>query len=97
MQKSPRQPQSSVMVRRFLKRKSCCHIIAFPQAGIAAPTLIVMQGFEAKKDCSVHFLSHSKYCVYTPILPFHAFVTQGASHSKLMQGAALKRNGTLLS
>ena len=39
MQKSRRQPQSSVAVRRFCKRKSCCHVIAIPQAGIAAPTL----------------------------------------------------------
>ena len=29
--------------------KSCCHVIAIPQAGIAAPTLTVMQGFKAKK------------------------------------------------
>ena len=36
-------------VRRFRKRKSCCHVIAIPQAGIAAPTLTVMQGFQAKK------------------------------------------------
>ena len=37
------------MVRRFRKRKSCWHVIAIPQASIAAPTLTVMQGFEAKK------------------------------------------------
>ena len=64
MQKSRRQLQWSVTVRRFHKRKSCCHVIAIPQAGISAPTLTVMQGFEAKeKDCSLHFLSLS--CVYT--------------------------------
>ena len=58
MQKSRRQPQSSVTVRRFHKRKSCCHVIAIPRAGIATPTLTVMQGFQAKKkDCFVHFLS----------------------------------------
>ena len=37
------------MVRRLHKRKSCWHVIAIPQAGIAAPNLTVMQGFEAKK------------------------------------------------
>ena len=30
-----------------------------PQAGISAPTLTVMQGFEAKKKCFVHFLPSS--------------------------------------
>ena len=49
MQKSCRQLHSSVTVCRFCKRKSCCNAIAIPQAGIAAPTLTVMQGFEAKK------------------------------------------------
>ena len=58
MQKSCREPQSSETVCCFLKRKSCCHVITIPQAGIAAPTLTVMQGFQAKKDCSVHFLFH---------------------------------------
>ena len=53
-----REPHSSVMVRRFRKQRSCCHVIAIPQAGIAAPTLTVMQGFEAKKDSFVHLLSH---------------------------------------
>ena len=37
------------MVRCFRKRKGCCHVIAIPHAGIAAPTLTVMQGFQAKK------------------------------------------------
>ena len=37
--------QSSVMIRCFRKQKSCSHVIAIPQAGIAAPTLTVMQGF----------------------------------------------------
>ena len=40
------------MVRRLRKRKTCWHVIAIPQAGIAAPTLTVKQGFKAKKDCS---------------------------------------------
>ena len=38
-----------VMVCCFHKRKSWCHVIVIPQAGIAAPTLTVMQGFQAKK------------------------------------------------
>ena len=37
------------MVRRLRKRKSWWHVIAIPQASIAAPTLTVMQGFKAKK------------------------------------------------
>ena len=41
------------MVRRLRKRKNCWHVIAIPQASIAAPTLTVMQGFEAKKDSKV--------------------------------------------
>ena len=58
MRKSRTQPQSSVTVRCFRKQKSCCHVIAIPQAGIAAPTLIVAQGFQEKKDCSAHLFSH---------------------------------------
>ena len=49
VQKSRRQPQSSVTVHRFRKQKSCCHLIAIPQAGIAPPTLTVMLGFQEKK------------------------------------------------
>ena len=37
------------MVRRLRKQKSYCYVIAIPQASIVAPTLTVMQGFEAKK------------------------------------------------
>ena len=44
--------------------------IAIPQTGIAAPTLTVMQGFEAKKK------NDSRICILYPsilhILPFHA-------------------------
>ena len=78
VQKSRRQLQSSETVRRFRKRKSCCHVIAIPQAGIAAPTLTVMQGFEAKKKyCSVHFLFLVlSIASILQILPFYAFVTQ---------------------
>ena len=65
IQNSCRQPQSSATIRRFRKQKSCCHI-SIPKAGIAAPTLTVMQGFQAKKDCSVHFFPAPVYCVYTP-------------------------------
>ena len=54
-----RELHSSVTVRRFRKQKSCHHVIAIPQAGIAAPTLTGMQGFEAKKDSSVYFLRRS--------------------------------------
>ena len=62
-----REPHSSVMVRRFRKRKSCCHKIAIPQAGIAAPTLTVMQGFAAKKKIAqcISFPIPA-HCVYTP-------------------------------
>ena len=48
-----REPHLSVTVRRLRERKSCWHVIAISQASIAAPTLTVMQGFEAKKDCFV--------------------------------------------
>ena len=48
------------MVHRMHKQKSCWHVFAIPQASIAAPTLTVTQGFEAKKkDCSVHILPRS--------------------------------------
>ena len=82
MQKSHRQPQSSITVRRFGKRKICCHVIAIPQGGIAAPTLTVMQSFQAKKRLlhafPFQFLSTvSILC----ILPFHAFVTQAQIES----------------
>ena len=64
IQKSCRQPKSSVTIRRFHKRKSCCNVIAISQAGIAA--LTEMQGF--KKECSVHLFSHfyvlRLFCVY---------------------------------
>ena len=61
MQNLRREPHSSVKVRRFRKQKSCCHVIAIPQAGIAAPTLTIMQGFEAKKRL---------LRVYNPTQPF---------------------------
>ena len=60
------------MVRRLRKRKSCWHVIAIPQASIAAPTLTVMQGFEEKKDCSVYIFS---LFLILHILPFHAIAT----------------------
>ena len=77
VQKSHRQPQSSVTVRRFRKRKSCCHVIAIPQAGIAAPTLTVMQRFQAKKGMlhALPFLLLSTASILR-MLPFHAFLTQ---------------------
>ena len=59
MQKSRWQPQSSAMVCRFRKRKSCWHVIAISEACIAAPNLTEMQGFQAEKERSVHHLSHS--------------------------------------
>ena len=72
-----REPHSSITVRRFCKRKSCCHVIAILQAGIAAPTLTVMQGFEAKKRLLREFpypFLHTASVVR--ILSFHAFATQ---------------------
>ena len=60
MQKSSTQLQWRETVRRFRKWKSCCHVIAIPLSGIAAPNLTVMQGFQArKKYCIVRFLSRS--------------------------------------
>ena len=77
MQNLRREPHSSVTVRRFRKRKRCCHVIAIPQAGIAAPTLTVMQGFEAKKRLfhayPYPFLGTASLL---HIFPFHAFSTQ---------------------
>ena len=79
---SCRQLQWSVMVRRFRKQKSCCHVIAIPQAGIAAPTLTVMQGFEAKKWLLRAFsFPLLRTASILRILPFHAFVTVEASHA----------------
>ena len=77
MQKSRRQPQSNVTIRRFRQRKSCFHIIAIPQADITAPTLIVMQGFQAKKRLLCAFPSpFVSTASMLRILLFHAFVTQ---------------------
>ena len=65
------------MVRHFCKRKWCCHVIAIPQAGIAAPTLTLMQGFEANKRLLRAFPSPFLRTVFIlRILPFHAFATQ---------------------
>ena len=74
MQKSRRQPQLSLTVRRFRKRKRCCLVIAIPQAGIAAPTLTVMQGFPAKKRLlhASPFPFHGIPSIFR-ILPFHTF------------------------
>ena len=77
-----RQPQWSVTVRRFRKQKSCCLVIAIPQAGIAPPTLAVMQAFQAKKRllgaCS---FQSPRTASILHILPFHAFVTQARIQS----------------
>ena len=72
-----REPHSIVTVRRFRKRKNCCHVIAIAQAGIADPTLTVVQGFKAKKRLLHAFafpLRHTASILR--IHPFHAFVTQ---------------------
>ena len=64
------------MVHRLRKQKSYCHVIAIPQASIAAPTLTVMQGFEAKKRllgaCPSPLL-HTASILH--IIPFHAIAT----------------------
>ena len=77
VQKSRWQPQSSVMVYHFHNRKNCCHVIAIHQAGIASPTLTVMQGFEAKKRLlsafSIPLISTASIL---RIFPFHVFVSQ---------------------
>ena len=65
------------MVQCFRKRKSCCYVIPIPQAGIAATTLAVMQGFQAKKGLLRAFPFPLLRTVSIPhILPFHAFVAQ---------------------
>ena len=88
-----RELHSSVTVRHFRKRKSCHHVIAIPQAGIAAPTLTGMQGFEAKKDSSVHFLRRSciprLYSVFfhsTHVLR-DSSLTAIQTHARLLRGA----------
>ena len=71
-----REPHSSVMVRRFHKRKSCCHVIAISQAGIAAPILTATKGFQAKKMLRSFPLSFLRTASILRIFPYHAFVTQ---------------------
>ena len=61
-----RQPQSSITIRHFCKRKSCCHVIVISQAGIVAPTLTLMQGFQGKKERAVHLLSHFSFSFLNP-------------------------------
>ena len=56
---------SLVTVRRFRKRKICCHAIAISQAGIAAPTPTVMQGFQTKKNAASISFTISQYSVNT--------------------------------
>ena len=58
--------------------KSCCHVIAIPQAGIAAPTLNVMQGFEAQKRfVRAISLPILRTASILRILVFHTFAPQG--------------------
>ena len=65
------------MVRCFRKQKSFCHVIAIPQAGIAASTLTVIQGFEAKKRLLRAFpFPFLLTASILRILPFLAFATQ---------------------
>ena len=65
------------MVRHFRKRKSCWHVIAIPQAGIAALTLTVMQGFEAQKRLLRTFpFPFLRSLSIFHMLPFQAFVTE---------------------
>ena len=73
------------MVRRFCKQKSCCCVIAIPQAGIAAPTLAVMQGYQAKKRLLRTFpfsLLRTGTASTLRIVPFHAFVTQARTEPR---------------
>ena len=69
----------------FLANGACLwkllHVIAISQAGITAPTLIVMQGFKAKKDCSMHILPWS--CVYTPLSSIPCIRTSGANWTRV--------------
>ena len=68
--------RNGASLARLHKRKSCWHVIAIPQAGIAAPTLTVMQGFAPKKKCSVHNLPRSLYSVC-----FHSTQSQSQCES----------------
>ena len=57
--------------------KSFCHVIPIPQVGIAAPTLIVMQGFEAKMRLLRAIPSPILHTASIfRIRPFHAFAPQ---------------------
>ena len=48
----------------IMRCEKLLHVIAISQAGIAGPTLTVMQDFETKKKL---FRAHSsRSCVYTP-------------------------------
>ena len=76
IQKSRKQPQSSVRIR---KQKSCCQVIAIPRTDIATPTLTVMQGFQAKKRLLRTFpfpLLHIASILRVLPFAYHAFVTQ---------------------
>ena len=56
------------------------HVIAISRAGIAAPTLTVMQGFKAKKV--VPCISYPDSASLLRDLPFHAF----APHMRIKPG-----------
>ena len=54
------------MVRRLRKRKSCWHVIAIPQASIAAPTLTCNARVWSKKKIALCIsFPVPAYCIYT--------------------------------
>ena len=57
-----------------MRCKKLLHLIAISRAGIAAPTLTVMQGFKAKKV--VPCISYPNSASLLRNLPFHTFAPQ---------------------
>ena len=79
-----RELHQSVSIRRFRKQKSCCHVIAIPQAGIAAPTLTLMQSFEAKKIITpCIFFTVPSHCIYTPYSSIPRICNPNAERSRM--------------
>ena len=77
MQKSCSHLQSSITLRRFHKRKSCSHVMAIPQASIAAQTPTVINARFSSKKRLLRAFPFPFQCTASIlcILPFHAFVT----------------------
>ena len=61
---------------------SYCRELLSPQTGIAAPTLTVMKGFEAKKEQFLYILPISDYSAYSNILCIRS---SGGSQTQVRQ------------